>query len=862
MSGSAATHSLKLSLRLAIRQLNSNKAFSVSMIINIALGLMGFLVVDGFNRSFRDEINTRTRQIASADLIVSSRLPWTAEQSNQIKSLIPAASVISEEISLVSMVTGTINTRLIEARFIDDHFPLYPGIKLKKSGDISAGHATSLKPGDAWVYRELQSQMGLSIGDTFGLGEAKFTITDVVEDDPTSGSGGFSFAPKVFVRMDDLPKTKLLGLGSRSIHSIRVKLPNQAVSSIDETKLADSIKSSLKKSTPLGDIRVRSHQSATEDLTRLQAYLNDYLSLIAMTALFLAAVGTSYLMRGHLQRTIKEFAILSSLGASPWIAPLVFIIQCVILGIGATILSSAIASGLLPLLAKTMIPISGSIQNLTLPLAAVAMTALFAIASGLLLTMPQLIQLSSLNPGFLFQESSSPTSRSNRMTMLAYVPAILLWWLTAVNESKSWTSGSIFAGVCVASAIILATCAIPLLRASIAATRRSNLNWRLSLALRQLSRNRAATISTFLALSLGTSLINLIPQLRSIIVREIARPDSVIPQLFVFDIQDDQVESVTSFFKSMDAKISHLSPMIRARLESINGDPIDTRKMDFEGEREQQQRESLQARTQNLSYRYKLSSAETITSGSYPTEDFNGQGLPALSIEEGFAKRVNVKIGDRMRFDLMGVPLEGIVTSMRKVRWTSFEPNFMILVQPGVLNDAPKIWVASASHLPPERIDAAQAALIRDHSNVSVVDVKASIHRLLTFIDQVSIAVGIVAWLALAGGAGVLYSIAYAQSLQRLKSIAILKTLGASTNDARTSVLIEYAVISTAAVIFGIVLGILVSWAAGQFILKAQWVPADLGAAAYGFILIPLCLMLAWLATRNATKVSVSSLLD
>lgn len=685
-------------------------------------------------------------------------------------------------------------------------------------------------------------------------------MNDIVLDAPTAGAGGFSFAPRVFLRLEDLPKTKLLGIGSRSFHTFRIRL-SETTSASDLETTVEIIRKGL---TPLAghqDLRVRSHSKASEDLTRLQAYVNDYLSLIALSALFLAAVGTSYLMRGHLRKTIREFAILSSLGAKPWIAPLVFVAQCILLGMGSTFVAAAASSVGLPVLAKSLAPIAGTLTDLSLPAGSIMVTSAFAIGSGLLLSLPQLIQLSTLRPGFLFQEASTGVELQGKLGTLAYIPSVLLWWLTAVHESKSWATGSLFAAVCVGSAIALTLASVPMLRLGIFASASKKMSWLIALALRQMSRNKSATVSTFLALALGTTLINLVPQLRSMIVREIARPDSVIPQLFLFDIQDDQVESVRNFFHSFGARVGVMSPMIRARLESINNVDIENRKIDFEGEREQQQREALQARTQNLSYRETLSSSETIISGSYTTEPFSGKGNPTLSIEEGFAKRVGVKLGDKIKFDVMGVPFVGEVSSIRKVRWTSFEPNFMILVQPGVLNDAPKIWVTSASGINPDDLDKIQSTLIKQHSNISAVDVKSAVQRLMNFIDQISIAVGIVAWLALAGGAGVLYAIAYAQSLERFQSVAILKALGATPKDALRSILIEYSLIAIAAVLFGVTLGAGVSWAAAAFILKTTWTSLELKSAFTGFLIMPVCLLLTWIATRSVNKSTIMSLL-
>jgi putative ABC transport system permease protein len=601
----------QLASTLALRQLRGHKSFAISMVINMALGLTGFIVVDGFNRSFRSEISSRTRQIASADIVISSRQPWSPPLEQKIKSSIPPEATISQEASLVSMATTKDLSRLIEARFVDNQFPLYPGLQLETIGQLQPGPTSRLNLGEAWIYRELRTQMGLKIGDKLQIGETEFIVSDTVIDDPTAGAGGFSFAPRVFLRIEDLPKTKLLGVGSRSFHIFRVKLPQDLVAG-DEDALAESIRSSIAPDAGLQDLRVKSHRKTTDDLTKLQGYVNGYLSLIALSALFLAAGGTSYLMRGHLQKTIKEFAIMSSLGAKPWIAPLVFVIQCIVLGLGATLLATAFASLGLPALARTLSPIAGSITTATLPVGSILVTSLFAIVSGLLLTLPQLIQLSTLRPGFLFQEANSAHESRRTVSSLAFLPAVVLWWLTAVQQSKSWETGSIFAAICIGSAIVLTFAALPMLKLGIVFAKKQSMNWKLSLALRQMSRNRRATISTFLALALGTTLINLIPQLRSMILREIARPDSVIPQLFMFDMQDEQIESVQAYFNSFGGKLGQLSPMVRARLESINDTPVEDRKMDFEGEREQQQREALQARTQNLSYRTKLSPAETI----------------------------------------------------------------------------------------------------------------------------------------------------------------------------------------------------------------------------------------------------------
>jgi putative ABC transport system permease protein len=864
-----------------------SRVFAVAMMVNMALGLVGYLVVDGFNTAFLREIAGRTRQIASADVVVTSRLPWTDQQKSLMRSFAsavfqstalsskslpskslpsagPTSHEPSSEVSLVTMASGSAGTRLVEVRFVDDRFPLYPGIGLERQGPAKIGQASTLKEGEVWIFRELRIQLGLDIGAQIKIGDGTFTVADVVIDDPTSGVGGFSFAPRIFARLSDLTTTGLVGLGSRILYIERFRADGSAdLSSESLFKL----RRSLTGGDLASDIRVRSHKDVTEELARIQTYLNDYLSLIALASLFLAALGTSYLMDGQLSRSMKEFAILSSLGAPVWIGPLVFVLQCLLLGAGASLMASAIGGLGLPVLAGAMTPVTGMLQMIWLPLDTIVRSAFVTVLSGLALLLPRLYQLTRLKPALLLRGSQPQLPRWTWGRALLFSPALILWWLTSVHEAKSWTTGSGFAVACLLIAVSLSLIAWPLLSLfRLSLSRRIvlwlPLPWTMRLALRQLSRNPLPTVSTFIALAIGTSLISLIPQLQRVISREVSRPDSLIPQLFLFDIQDEQVEPLKARLQNMGAHVSGLAPMVRARLESVNGEPIDQRAVDFEGEREQKQREALQSRTQNLSYREQLSGSETLVHGEFVTRNFSGDGLPALSLEEGFAKRLNLKIGDVMNFDITGVTIQGQVTSIRKVRWTSFAPNFMILVQPGVLDDAPKIWVASAGGVPTDRVDRLQMDLVREFSNISVVDIKAAVTRMLFFVDKIGVAITIVAWLALLGGVGVLYAIAYARVNQRRWDMALLLALGGTKEQSAESILGEYLMIALAAVLFGIILGFGEGYAVATLVFKAPWSIADTMVSWWSFLIIPMSLIVAWIAIRGALRASVNQLLS
>src|SRR5690606_32005397 len=150
--------------------------------------------------------------------------------------------------------------------------------------------------------------------------------------------------------------------------------------------------------------------------------------------------------------------------------------------------------------------------------------------------------------------------------------------------------------------------------------------------------------------------------------------------------------------KERDLDVLGLSPMVRARILKVNGQDYE-RKIAETGfkTREEEREARIRNRGVNLSYRSSLADSETIVSG----RDFSGEFDPQkqdkaeLSVEFRFAERMGLKIGDILEFDVQGVEIEGQIINLRRVKWTSFQPNFFILVQNGVLNEAPKTFIAA-----------------------------------------------------------------------------------------------------------------------------------------------------------------------
>ena len=54
-----------------------------------------------------------------------------------------------------------------------------------------------------------------------------------------------------------------------------------------------------------------------------------------------------------------------------------------------------------------------------------------------------------------------------------------------------------------------------------------------------------------------------------------------------------------------------------------------------------------------------------------------------MSLEDGIAETLGVKLGDVLTYDIVGTRVSARVTSLRKVDWDSFRVNFFALLPAG-----------------------------------------------------------------------------------------------------------------------------------------------------------------------------------
>jgi putative ABC transport system permease protein len=292
-----------------------------------------------------------------------------------------------------------------------------------------------------------------------------------------------------------------------------------------------------------------------------------------------------------------------------------------------------------------------------------------------------------------------------------------------------------------------------------------------------------------------------------------------------------------------------MSPQVRARLDAINDVVIDAVE-------ESPDEQMLRRRMYNLTYQTELKNSETLVDGEVwnGAWDFSSPDLPGISVEEGFADRMELEIGDTMSFDVQSVPVTGRIMNTRKVDWNSFQPNFFVSFQPGVLDPAPTTFVAAIGKVAAADRLAVQNSIVTELPNVSVINVQQIVARVLDITNQISWAITVMAYLSIFAGLVVLFSIARYEVKSRFWEINLLKILGANFNDVQAIVQIEFGILGFFAALSGVLLSLAMSYSISYFIFDSLW-SFSFGMTSFSIVAISvLSVATALMATRSVLK--------
>ncbi|MEN0058779.1 MAG: FtsX-like permease family protein [Bdellovibrio sp.] len=841
--------------KLAIRELRRSWRFGVFFIFNLSLGLTGFVSLQAFNTALEEQIKANAKSILSADLAVSSRREMTEEEKKKMREILPAGIEESQIYEFFAMISSSKGSRLVLVKAVDGAYPFYGELQMASGKVIAAGSEKDiLTQPTAWIYPELKEQLGLDVGDEIKLGNLALKISDLVSKDQTQTFRMATLAPRIFINRDLIPQSGLLQFGSTFTTAFLLKIPE----AVSITSLQDNLYQAL----PDPQITIETPHSAGEDSGRQLGYLSDYLGLVSIIALFMSALGAAYIYRLFLSSRMKEVAILRTLGLQSFEAVGVYIIQASVLGLMATVPTLIFSQLVLPLLSRLLSGFTPFSLEPRINGEALFICLVMAIFGSFIVSLPFLVKILDLKAAKLFSEEKFSVGEGRRR-LWPFLPIVVMFYALSVYQAHSWKIGGLFVGSMVGVVLMLLITGYATVK--LAGLFKGLSAWFLKFSFLSLSRRAGASLAIFVALGLGALLINILPQLKNSLQAEFQiEGRSKIPSLFMFDIQDEQLEGVEKIISQNQVEPLGVSPMVRARLLKVNEQDYE-RKIEGQGfkTREEEREARFRNRGMNLSYRHDLSASENIIEGRSFSGEFNPDQhkRAELSVEARFADRMGFKLGDVLVFDVQGVEVEGEIINLRKVKWTSFQPNFFVLVQPGVLNEAPKTFIAAIPFLNSEDRTKLQNEIAQTYSNVSVIDVVRTVDEALQTAEKMSWSLELMAVLALVTGYIVLFSIVRSQIKGRRWELNMLKILGASGREISGFILTEFAFLSFISAATGALLSVLVSFALNSFLFEGDFKLSWSQPLMSVLIITALSLVISFLAGLDIIKESALGIL-
>jgi putative ABC transport system permease protein len=325
--------------------------------------------------------------------------------------------------------------------------------------------------------------------------------------------------------------------------------------------------------------------------------------------------------------------------------------------------------------------------------------------------------------------------------------------------------------------------------------------WRYGLA--NVARRGRDSAVQIVAFGLGLTVLLVLTFVRTDLLQGWQRTlDENAPNHFLINIQPHERDSITEIFESANIEAPNFVPLVRARMATINGEDVKTREYPEEDGRWMANREA------NLTWAEELSPTNELVEGEWWEPGYDGP--PLVSVEEEAATEMGVGIGDKLNFRIAGQEVELTISSLRRINWDSFQPNFFMLLSPGALDGYPSTYVAGLKVEESER--EVLLTMARAHPTVSTIDMDAILEQIQGIIDKASLAVQAVFIFTLAAGIAVLFAAVQSTIDERRFESAMLRALGVRRRTVLAGVLTEFAAL-------GLVAGLLA--AAGASILAA-----------------------------------------
>lgn len=780
--------------RMAWREARAAAPKFLFVIFGVAAGVGALTGVRGFSAAFHDSLKKEARTLMAADLLIRQFAAPTEEQEKVIAQWEQRGARLSRITETVSMLSAREEDPpvLVSVKAVDPStYPWYGRVRLEPDAPL----AEALTADTIAVSDDLMLRLGLEPGSRVRLGEAEFRVWGIVRLEPDRMTGSLNVGPRAMITREGLERTGLMVFGSRASHRLLWKLPPQGVR-IEE--LRESMRNTFREAL-ITDYR-ETHPFITRALDRATTFL----SLVSMIALIVGALGVAMAIHSHIQQRLDTIAIMKCIGARSAQIMRIYTLQAALLGLAGGVAGLAVGAAVqwaFPLLLRRYFQFESISWSGSFALEGIGAGLLVA----MLFTVPPLLAVRDVKPALIFRrempEARPPLRARLKMRMPAVGAAALI--LAGLAGMAAWLAGSAktgawFAGGLAAALVVLGGVAWLLLRALRLALDHAPV--RLPLWLRHgvanLYRPGNHAASILVALGVGVMFTLTVYLVQNSLLKEVmvAMPKNA-PNVFLINITPRDAADVREFLASrgeIEGR-AELVPTVAARLETVNGTPLDELPPPTGEER---RRRNF---TRQVTWMRQMPEDMRIVRGAWWKD---GAGEALLSVDENTARRWGIEPGSVLEWSASGRRFEARVAAIHRFESVRRGASDEFVFTERALAGLPVQYYATA-RVRPERVALFMRDSFRRFPSVTVINAADVVNIVQDVVDQVSLVVRFIAAFAILAGAIILASTVAGTRLRRVRESAVLKTLGARRRTLVSIFSVEFAILGASAGFLG-----------------------------------------------------------
>ena len=789
--------------RIARRDLNARFRGLRLLLVCLFLGTAALAAIGSLTAAIEREIESNGRTYLGGDLQVEL---WQRGLNAEERAALEELGTVSAGLRMQAMARHDEEAAPIELKAVDTAYPLYGELRLEDGRSVGPP-----SPDEAWLSPGAADRLGVATGDTITIGTQQLRVGGMIADEPDRLSEGFQLGPTVIVAENLPQRAGLVAPGSMYQTKTRVRFSG----SRDMEVAAEA----LEKRFPQAGFDIDTADRAAPGTDRFVDRMGEFLTLVGLAALVIAGIGIGGGVTSYLDARRQGIATLKILGATSRDIARIYALQITTAALVGSLAGIAVGIAIVPLLSRALeglLPVS---SGFIVDPGAIALALAYGLLVALVFAAPPLLRARHFPAMALMRARVAPLARDRQALLLVGGGLAAIVALALLTADNPLLSGGFLAG---AAAILglLALLGLAIRKLAAALPRPRSPIARNALA--NLHRPGASTGALVTALGFGLAAFVLLAAVQSAIDGNIERrvPDRA-PDYFVLDIPRDRVTEFETLVKQADPEADYRTvPALRGSVLAFGPEGAMTRTADLDdipegawalrGER-------------GLTYADEIPQGNELTAGNWWGPFYTGE--PLVSVDEDFAEAAGLKIGDLITFGVLGVERSARIANLRRIDWESMGFNYVFVLSPNALRDAPHNLAATIELSPGTPTGPLLRALVGAFPSASVIEVGGVLEQARAVLEQVGLATLAAASVAVLAGLAVLLGAIAAARAARTYDTVVLRVLGADRRQILVMQLIEYAALTGALALVALGIGSLAAWLVVTRLFEFDWLP-------------------------------------